>query len=311
MEMLGRYERTTALTNQNAGSCVWCFGIRGGHEYFIKEFLSPKYPANDTVSSPEKIARKMAECEAFERVKTHTYQKINEHSDGNAVHIEEFFRVGTKYYMAMPRIRGLKLTVSEIAARSDKQKLCAIIAHAVAGLHRGHFVHADIKHSNILFTRPSPSALTAKLIDYDAGFFEDTPPTHPEEVAGDQVYLSPEAWLRIMGEETALTCKLDVFALGVLFHQYMTGLLPLYDGEKFGCVGEAVACGDTVTVSDAMPEEVHDLLMQMLDADPEQRPDAREVFRILSGQAAKKNAADETMTRDPLGEAGWVSLSEL
>lgn len=284
MAMLGRYERTTALSNKDAGSCRWCFAIRGGHEYFIKEFLEPKYPENDTTSSPEKRAKKIRKCEAFEQSKTRIYRAINEHSDGNAVRVVDFFRVGAKYYMVMPKINPVKMSVEEIARLPEhvKRRICTVIAHSVAQLHESKFVHADIKHTNIMLVHSRTSKLTAKLIDYDAGFFEYDPPTHPEEISGDQVYFSPEAWTAILGEEATLTCKLDVFALGILFHQYFTGKLPGYDEEKFSCAGEAVAAGEKLNISWDMPADLHRVISQMLAANPCERPSAQEVFNSLT-----------------------------
>ncbi|MBE6961613.1 MAG: hypothetical protein E7445_04070 [Ruminococcaceae bacterium] len=286
MAMLGRYERTTALSNKDAGSCRWCFAIRGGQEYFIKEFLEPKYPENDTTSSPEKRAKKIKKCEAFEQSKTRIYRAINEHSDGNAVRVVDFFRVGAKYYMVMPKINPVKMSVEEIARLPEhvKRRICTVIAHSVAQLHKSKFVHADIKHTNIMLVHSRTSKLTAKLIDYDAGFFEYDPPTHPEEIPGDQVYFSPEAWTAILGEEAQLTCKLDIFALGILFHQYLTGKLPGYDEEKFSCAGEAVAAGEKLNISWDMPADIHRVISQMLAANPCERPSAQEVFNNLTKQ---------------------------
>lgn len=124
--------------------------------------------------------------------------------------------------------------------------------------------------------------LTAKVIDYDAGFFESDPPTHPEEICGDQVYFSPEAWQAILGEESQLSCKLDVFAMGILFHQYLAGKLPGYDNTRFCCAGDAVAAGEKPEVSEDMPEDLHNLICRMLEADPAKRPDSQEVYQVLS-----------------------------
>ena len=284
MAMLGRYERTTALSNKDAGSCRWCFAIRGGQEYFIKEFLEPKYPENDTTSSPEKRAKKIKKCEAFEQNKTKIYRTVNEQSDGNAVRVVDFFRVGAKYYMVMPKINPVKMSVEEIARLPEhvKRRICTVIVHSVAQLHKSKFVHADIKHTNIMLVHSRTSKLTAKLIDYDAGFFEGDPPTHPEEIHFDQVYVSPEAWTAILGEEATLTCKLDIFALGVLFHQYLTGKLPGYDEEKFSCAGEAVAAGEKLNISWNMPADLRRVVYQMLAANPYERPSAQDVFNSLT-----------------------------
>ena len=42
------------------------FAKRGDTEYFIKEFLSPKYPVAGAPGSPVSIARKQKRCNEFE-----------------------------------------------------------------------------------------------------------------------------------------------------------------------------------------------------------------------------------------------------
>ena len=284
-QMLGRYELTSALSNKNAGSCRWCFAIRGGQEHFIKEFLEPKHPETDTTSSPEKKEKKLKKCCEFENRKTKMYRAINECSDGNLTRITDFFRVGAKYYMVMPKIKALKMEIGEIAGLPEhvRRRLCTVIAHAIARLHSVHFVHADIKHTNIMFIYSKANKLTAKVIDYDAGFFEDDPPTNPEAIAGDMVYFSPEVYRAWREEGMYLTCKMDVFALGVLFHQYLTGKLPGFDAEEFESVGEAVSFGEVAQVSWDMPVDIHNLICKMLESDPHKRPTVQGVFDILSG----------------------------
>ena len=283
MGMIGRYEQITKLGNDNAGTCFWCYALRGGQEYFLKEFPEPKHPVTDSEATPKQVARKLANCEAFEKEKTRIYQAVNNSSDGNAVRVTDFFRVGAKYYMAMPRVKAVDMEVDEIAKLPEhvKRRICIVIAHALAQLHAVHFVHSDIKHSNIMFTHSRTHKLTAKLIDYDAGFFEDTPPRHSEEVKGDQNYYSPEAIVVMYGGEAPLTCKLDVFALGILFHQYYTGEYPKFD-SKWGCAGKAVAAAGRIEVSRDMPEDIHRLICRMLMTYPEERPTAQEVFNILT-----------------------------
>lgn len=298
MEKLGSYELTGHLTSQNSGYSVWGFGKKNGQDYFIKQFLSPKYPENDTVSSPERLAKTKKKCQRFEQKKAAIYKMLNENSDGNAVRIEEFFRVESKYYISMRKIDALPWNVETIAALSDKDKrfLCSVIAHGIAGLHKGRIVHADLKHDNILFMRSSSGNVTAKIIDFDSGFLETAPPTEGEEIIGDQVYFSPEACKTFMGETPELTCKMDIFALGILFHQYFAGVLPAYDVALGSCAGEAVAKGGKVTVSTEMPNEIHNLLESMLNPDPQLRPSAIEVYAILTGKKLEDVEQADTET---------------
>lgn len=290
MEKLGSYELTGHLTSQNGGYSVWGFGKKNGHDFFIKQFLSPKYPDNDTVSSAASIEKRKKKCQKFEQKKAAIYKMIDDNSDGVAVRIEEFFRVESKYYISMRKIDSLEWSIDTIAGLSDKEKrfLCAVIAHGVSHLHKGRVVHADLKHDNILFMKASSGDVTAKIIDFDSGFLETDPPADGEEIVGDQVYFSPEACKTFMGESPELTCKMDIFALGVLFHQYFSGKLPDFDMSLGNYAGEAVARGATATVSAAIAEDVRALLEKMLNADPHQRPTAMEVYATFAGKTLEE-----------------------
>lgn len=300
MERLGNYQLSGSLTNQNAGYSVWGFGKKGGRDYFIKQFVEQKYPANDTVSSPERLAKKIKECSLFEQRKTNLYQTLNRYSDGNAVRVEEFFRIDSKYYISMRKIKTLHWDYSDVAKlpRGEIRRLCAIIAHGVASLHKGRMVHADLKPDNILFMKTELGYTTAKIIDFDSGFLETESPLPGETIVGDFHYFSPEACKSIWGDEVELTCKMDIFALGVLFHQYFTGELPGFNKDEYTYSGEASAKGETLGVSAELPNDIQELLTRMLNNDPEKRPMAIEVFNSLRGVATFADSCPASSHRE-------------
>lgn len=284
MERLGNYELCGQMSNRDSGYSLWCFGRRDSQEYFIKEFLSPKYPYNDTVSSPERLQKKIRRCEEFEAEKKRLYMVLNRFSDGNSVRIRDFFRIGSKYYVVTPKVNARSIPVEDIVAMSEmeKRRICTIIAHSVASFHRGGLIHADLKPTNILFTDTANGSITAKIIDFDSSFLETATPGVGDEIVGDQVYFSPEACMMVCGVEAKLTCKMDVFALGVLFHQYFTGQIPEFDKTQASYPGEAVAKGLKLELSDTLPEYVAQVLAGMLQADPRKRPSALEVFCAMT-----------------------------
>lgn len=302
MEKLGKYELAGSLTNQNAGYSVWGFGKKNGKDYFIKQFVEQKYPANDTVSSPERLAKKIKACERFEQRKKALYQRLNENSDGNAVRVEEFFRIESKYYISMRKIESLHWDFADVAKlpSGEIRRLCAIIAHGVASLHKGRMIHADLKPDNVLFMKTDAGYTTAKIIDFDSGFLETDPPGAGETIVGDFHYFSPEACRSIWGEEVELTCKMDIFALGVLFHQYFTGELPGFNTEESTYSGEAAAKGEVLVVSSKLPNDIRELLTKMLNNDPEKRPTAMDVFNSLRGiVVAADSGSSEDHHEDP------------
>ena len=310
MEQLGEYTLYENLSSQNSGYSIWGFGYKNNKDYFIKQFLSPKYPADDYESSPQRLAKKKAQCIEFERKKISVYSALNSGSDGNAVHVTEFFRIDTKYYISMPKIEALPVTIGEIAAMPvcEKCRLCAIIAHAVYSLHLGGLIHADLKHENILFTQTRQELLTAKVIDFDSSFLESEPPGEDEDIVGDLVYFSPEAVYRILGEAKKLTCKMDVFSLGVLFHQYLTGELPSFDHDYADYPGEAAARGLIVEASEDIPAFLNSVFSRMLSVDPDVRPSAFEVYNTLISYSA--DASGITADLLNLDDAKYRASSE-
>lgn len=291
MGMLWKYSMIGNLSNENAGYSMWGFAKKDGKVFFIKQFLSPKYPANDYQSSPDRIQKKINVCNNFIQEKRRIYDVVNKVSDGNDVRIQELFRVDSKFYIVMEKINALPWTIQDVCAlnETEKRRLCAIIAHGVAALHSGGLVHADIKHENVLFTKTEIGTLTAKIIDFDSAFLEDAPPPEEEDIVGDWVYFSPEVWLRANGEKVTLSCKMDVFALGILFHQYFSGELPSFDRDGCGTVGQAVVLGKKLQMSEKVPEDLLPLIREMLSLSPEERPSAQDVFLRIRSTFVKEN----------------------
>ncbi len=283
MEING-YTILGELKNENSGFSKWGFCQKNGRKYFIKEFLSPIYPMPGASNglSQWQINKRIDDCKKFERRMTAIYNVINKQSDGNVVRIREFFRCGSKYYIVTDKSEHSGLSVKEISMLSYEKKkfLCKLIAHSMCFLHEKCFIHADIKPNNILVLN-SDHKCTAKIIDFDCGFFGTEPPEIGEELNGDPVYFAPEAIKFVLEEDVALSCKMDVYALGILFHQYMTGNQPIFDTSKYDYVSEALLDGGKVTVDPGIPEEMSTVIEKMLILDPEKRISIEKVYESI------------------------------
>ena len=284
------YTLLAPFDGQDAGFCRWTFGRRDGQVYFIKEFNDPVYP-DETTLSPVLRQSRIRECMEFEDRKRSLYHRINEISDGNAVRIEELFRWDSHYYLVMEKVAGEKIGPEEVTRlpMQDRLLLCRTAAHALMRLHSADIIHADIKQDNVILQKTATGKLTAKLIDFDASFFRNDPPD-PEDLHFDQVYLAPEGCLFINEEPVELTCKMDVFSMGLLMHEYLTGELPHFD-SGYEVAYEAVLDGHTLELDPSLPPKVREILGRMLLSDPEERCTMEEVFRALGvffGQEEKK-----------------------
>lgn len=281
-EIINGYELLEPLKNKNAGFSRWTFAKKDGTEWFLKEFLDPVFPTDSKIGATQLFVRRQA-CRDFEKKRIDLYTAVNSSSDGNIIRVQEFFRHGSRYYITMERVPGEPISIPRLMhlPMGVRMQLCRVIAHSVACLHEKRIVHSDIKDRNIMIKKTAMQTFTAKIIDFDCSFLEDVPPQRESELGGDQIYLSPEACLFLCGEETKLTTKMDVFSLGILFHQYLTGYVPWYDTGEFDYLHEAVLEGAKAGVSEKVPAEWRPVIEQMLIGDPEQRCSIEDVCRKI------------------------------
>ena len=174
--VINNYEFDKPLTSDNSGFSKWGIGKRGNRLFFVKEFLSPTYPVDESVYTPKAKSDKERICREFVSAKSKLYSAIRSASDGNLIAIEQFFRVGAKFYISTIAVTGQKMSVSEIAKLPfvDRLRLCCSVAHSIVCLHNQNIVHSDIKPDNILVIKAVKPQ--AKVIDFDCSFFADSAP---------------------------------------------------------------------------------------------------------------------------------------
>ncbi|MDX2132702.1 MAG: protein kinase [Planctomycetota bacterium] len=131
-------------------------------------------------------------------------------------------------YIAMELVRGQSLT--EHCARLDltpreRMELIAKVCDAVHHAHQRGVIHRDLKPANILVDeRGQP-----KILDFgvaraaDADLRVTTMQTSVGQLIGTLPYMSPE---QVTGDPGEVDTRSDVYALGVLLFQLLTGKLP-------------------------------------------------------------------------------------
>lgn len=295
----GGEEYQTVTPFNVSGKAEYCFAVCGGRRYFLKKFSSPTYPSDDSGMDRETIAYKRRQADQFVARQSNLYRKVrNSNQAGHIVCVERFFRCGTKIYAASPQVDIVPMSIQQIAMQPQETK--RVLLHALAlsmrDLHGQGVVHADIKPDNIMIKKTNGAYLIAKVIDFDSSFLAEEPPASWEDVEGDQIYLAPETCRAIGGEKVQLDQKLDVFACGLLFHEYWTGHLPRYP-DNFGYAHNAVLKGQVLHADATVPRELGQLLDSMMLADPNARPTMQQVLDMLEGKPG-------TVVEPPPGRTG-------
>jgi serine/threonine protein kinase len=270
-----------------AGLSKWTFAAKDGREYFIKEFLSPTYPDEHAPGSAQTKMRKRRRCAAFERHHRRIQEALAAVSGlgGNLIVTLDFFRWGAKYYKVTEKVVVAGLSPADIRSLpfQDQLVLLKTVAHSLRILHDRGIVHGDLKPSNVLIKR-TELGYTTKLIDFDNAYLAGEPPP-PDEIVGTMSYYSPElvGYIQETGTTAAdLTQKADIFALGLIYAEYLTGSLPSFDAGKYQYAGVAVQGGEVLRLpSGTLPAPVVDLVGRMLLADPTARPTIADIHTTL------------------------------
>ncbi|MDN5871294.1 MAG: protein kinase [Nitrococcus sp.] len=293
-EVINGYRLSSDGTTTNGGRSVWAFGTKDGEQFFIKQFLSPKYPVPGQAPGSEKRIRMLMEkCERFEQEQDRFMTELSKcaRDRGNLIVPIEFVREGPFYYKIAPKIDVSSFDVNDIAQLPFENKLviAQTAAHSVEALHQAHIAHGDLKPHNLLINKTVDGEFVAKLIDFDESFFEGEVNKNPGEVVSDFVYYSPELlrYIKTGGDElrAQVRCKSDIFALGIIYYQYFCGGLPKFNKSKYQYLAVSVLDGKTPGLGALRLKntKLAKLVGDMLSVNPKDRPSATKVLEELKG----------------------------
>ncbi len=188
-------------------------------------------------------------------------------------------------YIAMELLEGRSLhDVFHSDAPVDWERMLTIMSQMCSSLAEAHeqgIVHRDLKPENVHLEKRSGNPEFVKILDFgiakvmhgDAGGLGGGSPqlTATGQTLGTLEYMSPE---QLMGKQ--LDGRSDVYAMGVVAFELMTGRLPFPDAK--GPAGLITAqlrktppAPSTANPKGSIPREVDQLIAKMLEKDKKNR----------------------------------------
>ncbi len=175
---------------------------------------------------------------------------------------------GDLTYMAMEYLEGEDLDKfikkADLLPVRTVLNIVAQIAEALDYAHRDGVIHRDIKPANVMLLKNGQ----VKVTDFGIAKAISSSKTKTGIILGTPNYMSPE---QIMGQK--IDSKSDIFSLGVLFYQLLTGELPFHGDNLSGLLYQITQINHTSCreYNHRIPKACDQILDRALAKDPAQR----------------------------------------
>ena len=178
--------------------------------------------------------------------------------------------------------RTLREIVNGGSALDTFPKLGVQMARALQAAHNSGIAHRDIKPENIMVRNDG----FVKVLDFGLArlmFTEETNHRSGVRLLGTVRYMSPE-----QARGLATGAPSDIFSLGIVFYEMTTGKHPFPGTSMLGILHSIIASAPAKpsTLNRGIPEAFEQLILAMLNKDPEHRPRGADVEAALETQAA-------------------------
>ncbi|NCQ61188.1 MAG: protein kinase [Myxococcales bacterium] len=191
-------------------------------------------------------------------------------------HIVDIYDVGEteegELYLVMEYLIGVALSQAIVKGPMPLPRAVDILEQMTAALARAHdlgVVHRDLKADNIMLTVRGGRHDFVKILDFGlAALSRDSRLAPKGAVFGTPEYMSPE---QARGEDA--NASSDLYALGILFYEMMTGQLPFRSSDRDTLLEmqRSAPAISPRTLRGELPQHACDICLRLLEKDPKDR----------------------------------------
>ncbi len=227
---------------------------------------------------------------------------VNRINHPGIVEITDFGESEGLVFLVMEYVEGESLLAALRKGIFPWQRAARVAMQVASALGRAHelgVIHRDLKPENVLLI-DRDGADVIKLTDFGIAKILDAPKlTFAEQRLGTPGYIAPEYM-----EGTSAGPRGDLYALGIVFYEMLTGRMP-FEGKGVELL--VAMTRDTPTPPSArvkgIPTEIEELVLRLIARPPEERPrdafvvhDAlADILRRLGAGSMPEGIADRSM----------------
>jgi HD-like signal output (HDOD) protein len=227
----------------------------------------------------------------------------------NIVEIYDLGDIGGRAYYTMERLIGTDLAT--LAAQKGRFRPAELteyfgqICRALDVAHQQGIVHRDLKPANIFVVDEQP--LRLKLMDFGIAKVTEkrrANATQRGEVLGTPAYMAPE---QALGQVDAISVATDIYALGIIAYEMLTGQLPFRADSDLMLLTMQIRDQPPPLLEAApdVPKALAELVERCLSKEPHERPrSVKELSQKLTLAVESASAAPAFAGRAVRAEPG-------
>ena len=261
------YQFGFAKCGCGAYATVWAAKDRSGRDFAVKE-IRKKQRGND------------GDIELNDKDREHIAREIQVQCSlrhPGLVKLHMAYECEESYLLLMERVHGPSLydIVVDGALCEDKARhYFGHIVDAIAYMHKNNFAHRDLKLENIVITNDDKPkicdfGLATNIMNYEGTVGCQT------NNCGTQIYMAPEVF-----DTNYDGAKADMWSLGVVLYSMCAGCFP-FDATDTNTLKHMIKFQAPVYPDHFSPTLV-ELLADLLQKDPRDRPDVEDLFEHYS-----------------------------